>query len=295
MAPFGLPRKDGNKPPAARVPSSMAAAPLSPWRRLLASLSLGASAVGLGWLAATDWLLGGWGMAGVTALVAAGAVGLSRRGVVTQVLSRGVAWVVLTPMFFAFADALRWGRWPAAGEVFFAASSGAALLLARPALHTQAARAEFAPYAHRRLFLAGAVASATAGLVAAMGAAGMHSFALGALAFALLASAVGVARMRAWGVLLGIVASVASLGAALIVRDASEIVWLALAAAPGLMLGATVVAARLRGAGPPSLPAAARRVAALDEEFVPVRARVAVAAEGEIEPRALPARVAAGE
>jgi hypothetical protein len=295
MAPFGPPRKDGNKAAAARVPSSMAPLAVPPWRRLLASLSLGASAVGLGWLAATDWLLGGWGMASVTALVAAGAIGLSRRGVVTQVLSRGVAWVVLTPMFFAFADAIRGGRLPAAGEVFFAATSAGALVLARPALHTQAARAEFAPHAHRRLFLAGAVASATAGIVAGLGAAGMHSLALAALAVALLASAFGVARMRAWGVLLGIVASVASLGAALMVHDTTEIVWLALAAAPGLMLGATVVAARLRGAGPPSLPSAPLRVAAPHVEHVSVRARVAVAAEGELEPRALPARVATGE
>jgi hypothetical protein len=295
MAAFGPPRKDGNKPRAARVPSSMEPLAVPPSRRLLASLSLGASAVGLGWLAATDWLLGGWSMAGVTALVAAGAIGLSRRGVVTQVLSRGVAWVVLTPMFFALADAIRGGRLPAAGEVFFAATSAGALLLARPALHTQAARAEFAPHAHRRLFLAGAVASATAGIVAGLGAAGTHSFALAALGIALLASAVGVARMRAWGVLLGIVASVGSLGAALMVRDITEIVWLALAAAPGLMLGATVVAARLRGAGPPSPTAAPLRVASLQVEVEPVRARVAVATESELEPRALAARVAAGE
>jgi hypothetical protein len=245
-------------------------------------------------MAVTDWLFGGWGLAGVAALVGAGAVGLSRRGILAQVLSRGVGWVVLTPMLFAFADALRNGRLPAGGEVFFGATSAAALLLARPALHTAGARAEFAPFAYRKVFLAGAVASATAGLVAAMAAAGMHSFTLAALAAALLVSAVGVSRMRAWGVLLGIVSSLGALAAALLASDVFGVIWLALAAAPGAMLGATVLAARLRGVTAPALPAAPQRVAALDESFVPVRARVAVGGEADADPHAVPARVATG-
>jgi hypothetical protein len=223
----------------------MASGPSMPLaRRALASLSLGGSAVGLGVMAVRDLRFGDWGLFGVALLVAAGAAGLSRRGILAQVLSRAVAWLVLTPTLFALADALWYGRHFGATEGFFAATSAGALLLARPAVHTEGARAEFAPLAHRRLFLAGAVASATAGLVMGMSAVGMHSAVMAALALGLVASAVGVARMRAWGVLLGALSSV---GAVLATAAIGSFMWpLLLAGLPGLMLVGGILEARRR-------------------------------------------------
>lgn len=297
MAAFGTLCKDGNKALGARVPETMATMasttprqlPLA--RRAFASLSLGASAVGLGAQALIDRPFGTWALLGVSAVVAAGAFGLSRRGVLAQVLSRGVAWVVLTPTLFSLAETLHGGRLPSGAEAFFAATSAGALLLARPALHTPEARAEFAPLAYRRAFLAGAVASATAGLVAGTAAVADPSIGLAALAFALLASAVGVARMRSWGVLLGVVSSMACLAAALVVHDVFGVVGLALAAMPGLMLGATVTAARVRAVAPGEPPAAPVRVPSLDVAPVPARARVAIRVEDEPEPATVPAAV----
>jgi hypothetical protein len=224
-------------------------------KRVAASALLGATAVDLASLAHH----GGWdrAMLAVAALIGVGAAGFARRSVLSQVLSRGIAWMVLTPMLIGLADSLGHGHLPDAHTVFFATTSAGALLLGRSALHTDAAKAEFPPVAYRRVFLAGAVASVMASVVTAFFAAEQlewrnrgHGVALVALSAALLASAVGVLRMRAWGVLLGMVTAVVALGAAVFSGNELTAVGLALAAIPGALLASPLLAARLRGAVP---------------------------------------------
>ena len=278
-------------------------------RRVLAAASFGAAAVGVGTLAYDDGHLWDKVVLGAAGVVGLAAVGLSRRSVLAQVFSRGIAWVVLTPMILGVAEALGHGRLPDAHTVFFATTSASALVLARPALHTDAAKVEFGPVAYRRPFLAGAVASVMTGAAAGLFAVEQlawrplgHGLALAALATALLASAVGVVRMRSWGVLLGMVTSVAALGAALLSGSALVAVGLALAAIPGALLASPLIAARLRSptpAGPPE----ATRVRFAPEVTVedgldaapPVFARIGVAPGIEGHAPAQPARVAVAE
>jgi hypothetical protein len=277
-------------------------------KRVAASALLGATAIDLASLAHH----GGWdrAMLAVAALIGVGAAGLARRSVLSQVLSRGIAWMVLTPMLVGLADSLGHGRLPDAHTVFFATTSAGALLLGRSALHTDAAKAEFPPVAYRRVFLAGAVASVMAGVVAAFFAAeqlewrgGGHGVALVALSAALLASAVGVIRMRAWGVLLGMVTSVVALGAAVFSANELTAVGGARGALPGALLASPLLAARLRRPEPPAFDAGsgavrlAREVPVEESHDAPpaIFARVGVAPEAEGHELAQPVRVAVGQ
>jgi hypothetical protein len=248
-------------------------------RRTAASAALAASSVGFAWASTSehDFFSLRWGLVGMAALTGAAAVGLLRRGVLPQVLSRAVAWVVCLPALAGVAESLLYGRVPDFTGGAFAASTGAALLLSWPNLYTDEARREFAPVAYRRTFLGGAVAAAAAGTIAALAALGnlvwgqpRVGLELGALAAVMLATTLGVVRMRAWGVLLGLVTSVAMLvGAALHLGD--FMAWgLALAAVPGLLLSAPLLASRLR-AEPPTGPVPARSRAVAPP---PVRVRV---------------------
>jgi hypothetical protein len=260
-------------------------------RRLLASLSLGASAVGFATMA-------GWDKAVVifTGCVALGALALGRRSVSSQVFGRSVAWLILAPSAIGVGDALWHGRLPDGYAALLAVTSAAALVLARPALHTAEARAEFDPARYRRLFLAGAVSAGMTGLAAAFFALeamwwGAHGpgLAFGALAAALLASAAGVVRMRAWGVLLAIVTSVGALGAALLTGDHALALGLALAALPGALLASPLAIARLR---PESRARGASRGDGLESPATAPELRVADDATPAVP--ALRARVDAG-
>jgi hypothetical protein len=200
----------------------------------------------------------------------------------------------------------------AAWAALLAATSGAALLLARPALHTDEAKRRFGPARYRRLFLAGAVSSATAGIVAALGAATVFmssvegvivtgaagltwqglfaAFPLASLATALLGSAVGVVRMRAWGVLLGVATSAAALVGAAFAHREFDTIGLCLASAPGLLLGATVLRARRAALSAPAKASNAAVAASgqvtfeeLEDSLPPFRARIGVIAEGHRE------------
>jgi hypothetical protein len=275
-------------------------------KRVLASASLGAAAVGIGSVA-REFEHWDRSVLGVAALVGVAAVGLGRRSVLSQVLSRGVAWVLLTPMLVGLADALGHGRLPDAYTVFFATTSASALLLARPALHTDEAKAEFSPVAYRRTFLAGAVAAVMAGMVVLLFAAEQliwrqsgHGLALAVFGSAFLASAVGVVRMRSWGVLLGALTALVALGAAVFAGNEFTAIGLALAAIPGALLASPLLAARLRGsAARPSASADRRRLELTIEEgedaAPPIFARVEVAAEAERHELAQPVRVAVGQ
>jgi hypothetical protein len=222
------------------------------WRTWSAAVSLAAIPVWLVALAFPHELLDPGLLVGVGGLAAA-SFGLSRRSVLVHVLSRAVAWSVFAPTALATAGILLGDHRFDGQLASLALASGAALLLARPALTTSQARAEFAPVAYRRWFLASAVAAAlTAEIVAlaALDALQWHhpvrGLAFCALSVASLASAVGVVRMRAWGVLLGGVTALAALGSALIVGGGGGL-GLAMAAAPGVMFGMPVLASRLRG------------------------------------------------
>jgi len=279
-------------------------------RRVLASLSLAASAVGVGWLGVSMARYFEPSMIAVAVAISASigvaAVGLSRRSVLAQVLSRGVAWVVLTPALLGLANSLALGHLPGLHVLFLAVTSGSALLLARPALYTDAARAEFSPVAYRSIFLAGAVASVTTAAVVALFAVDQaawgqprHALSMAVFIASMLASAVGVVRMRAWGILLGMVTSAIALGAALLSLHETLGV-LALAAFPGTLLAAPLVAARLRR---PRDATAVRgelrncEVAIEEAEDLapPVFARIGVVAEPEGEELARPVRLAVGQ
>jgi hypothetical protein len=222
-------------------------------RRLAASAALLASAAGHASLALVSrhrvdsvLLL----LAGLTALAG---VGLTRRSVVTQVLSRGVGIFVFgLSALAAVAD-----RSAFLGGIALAA--GAALLLSKPMLHTEEARRAFAPLRFRSALLAaasGAVATSVIalipGLMVLSRGAPTAGLALLALAAALVAAAAGVARMRAWGILLGGLVSLVTITAALFVPAWSPI--LAALAVPGALLALPIVLARL-GVGEPAAQA----------------------------------------
>jgi hypothetical protein len=268
-------------------------------RRVAAAASLGVASAELVSLAAQShlWLTERMGYLGVAAATGLAAVGLLRRSVLAQVISRAVAWVVLLPAaacFFAEATdhgAVDWQT------VLMTASSGGALWLARTNLHTDHAKREFAPIAYRRWFLAGAVASSTAGLVATAAAAGQFlwgdlstALPLAALAAALFSVTLGVVRMRSWGVLLGGATSAITM-AAVILSGGGEtsIACAMLAVLPALLLVGPILASRVL---PPTLttsPTSAVRVnrAVLDASPEPppvVRARVALSDDVDPDP-----------
>lgn len=186
---------------------------------------------------AVDWLLvlsaGVLGVAGV---------GITRRSLVTQVLSRGAAWVVLLPALIISFFSVVNGHTLSPEIPVLALSTGAALLLARPMLHTREAFEQFAPKAFRRWLLSGSIATAgtacVAGAVAlggAMHGRGALAVGFGTLAASLLASTIAVVRMRSWGIFLGALTSLILLMSGWFVsRDEGFV--LALGAAPSLLM-----------------------------------------------------------
>jgi hypothetical protein len=267
-------------------------------RRILGSVSLGASAAGFASIALGPSYFGA-GLLVFAGVVGAGAIGLGLRSVRAQVLARGVAWTVLAPSLLGVVESFGRGHLPDAPSAFFGATSAAALLLARPLLHTPEARAAFSPVGYRRLFLAGAVAAATAGtatllfaLEALLWGPSRAGLALASLGAVLVASAIGVARMRAWGVLLALVGSVGAVVGAIVSGNEVVGMGLALAAIPGALLASPLLAARLGiGAGSRDAPGPTVRVTADEDRFV--RARVAVEEEEAVDDALPPPRMAA--
>jgi hypothetical protein len=221
---------------------------MSNGRRLLGPAALVATAGGLATVALHDlhWIEGG--ILAYAGVVAAAGVGLARRSMAAQVLSRGTAWTVLAPSALVTAFTMVNGHfdWAAAA---LALGSGSALLLAHPMVRTAEAQAEFAPSSFRRWLLAGATASVGAGVVTGLFALdGLRwhagtAIALLALALSLVASALGVVKMRAWGILLGALTSVVTFVAAGVMHDAAGLA-LALASIPGFMLLLPVLVAQ---------------------------------------------------
>jgi hypothetical protein len=221
---------------------------MSRGRRLAGSAALVATAGGLAAIAVHDTQWVEWGLLAFAGLVGTAGLGLARRSMAAQVLSRATAWTVLAPSALVTTFSLMSGHteWPAAA---LAAGSGGALLLARPMLHTAEAHAQFAPSSFRRWLLAGATASSAAGIMTGIfGLDGLRwhpasAIALLVLSLSLLASAVGVVRMRAWGILLGGLTSFVTLVAAAVMHDAGGLA-LMLASIPGFMLLLPVLVAQ---------------------------------------------------
>lgn len=239
----------GNKPGASSVPPPMpTTTAISRRRRLLGPAALVASAGGIAAIALHDLHWVEWGLLAYAGAVGAAGLGLARRSMPIQVVARATGWTVLAPSvlvtLFSFGNGHP--EWTAAA---LAATSGSALLLARPMLHTAEAHAEFAPTSFRRWLLAGATASAgsaiVAGLLALDGLRWHPAAAIPLLGLALsqVASAIGVVRMRAWGILLGGLTSVIALITAALMHDAAGLA-LALATIPGFMLILPVLVAK---------------------------------------------------
>jgi hypothetical protein len=222
------------------------------WRRWAASGALATVPVGVAIVAPPHtfreplfWIvLGG---------LSAAAFGLSRPSVFAQVSSQAIAWLLFVPAIVAAAAALVVDHSFDSGIAGVALASGAALAFAFPSLSTKRAHAEFDPVAYRHSFLVGVMASVAASTIT--GLVGITSFmseyprehlTVGTLALSasFLVSAIGVLRMRAWGVLLGGVTALSVVGAAFFVDVAWS--WFAV---PGMMLGYPVLASRFGRAG----------------------------------------------
>lgn len=222
-------------------------------------------------------------------LLAVGGLGLTARNLTTQVISRGMAWLVAAPTGIAVAIEATKGHATSAPIMALFATAASALLLARPALHTKDAHAQFHPVQARRSLLAGSTATAataflTGGialeLVGDRGLFRASTLGFAVLSLALLAISTAVVRMRAWGVLLGAAVSAVLLAASAMVRG-PEGVALALFAAPMISLHLIPIvlarwgsasmepsarAARLEPA-PASVSGVRYRVATLEDEL----------------------------
>lgn len=156
-------------------------------------------------------------------LLVAGGFGITAKNLSVQILSRGMAAVVAIPIgIAAVVMALNGHIEPISLAV--AGFTAAALAFARPMLSTKEALAAFNPLRFRRTLLAGSTATAatayatggiTLELLVHRGLFNGMTMSFGALTLALLATAIGVVRMRAWGVLLGTLTSIVLLLAAL--------------------------------------------------------------------------------
>lgn len=231
-------------------------------RRGAAALSLMASGGTLAFEALRHISADGVAVAFAGILAGAGVL-LTRPSIVGQTLARGAAWITFFPMALATGAQLLNHEVPGIPETALALTSGAALFLARPMLHTKAAKAAFDPHRFRRIFLAGSTATASAAFLtggialemARMGQSYAGAFGFVLLTLALLTTAIGVVRMRAWGILLGAATSLALLGAAAVTGGVGG-EFLALLAAPMLALHlAPILLARWLPSSPKAIAA----------------------------------------
>lgn len=254
---------------------------VSPMRKFAASGALVGAGGVLAAIAVHDLRWVEWGLLGTAGVVAAAGIGLSRRSIVSQVMSRAVGWLVLAPsaMVFAASSMSRSAIEPV--SLVLTASSAAALLLARPMLHTKEAVAQFHPTSYRSWLLTSATTAAAAGisaLVVAMATFRWHDTRLLAAGFglvgaSLLGSAFGVARMRAWGVLLAAATALTALFGALFARDGANFA-LSLTALPGLMMMLPVLFAALSRARAARTGGQVRIAEGATSDVVPTRYRI---------------------
>lgn len=228
--------------------------PLSVRRKLLAGTAM-AGAAGIVVREALNAYHVEWMLLAFGALTAVAGFGITRASLVPQVLSRGLAWLILLPTLVVSVASAVSGHSFSFEFTAMAVGTATALLLSRPMLFTKEARAAFAPRMFRHWLLSGSMATSAAGVVAGglALAATRHqpglSLALAALAASFLASAIGVVRMRAWGILLGALTSMVLLVLGLF--NLEEFGLFALAASPALLLHTLpVLVARWMGTSP---------------------------------------------
>ncbi len=211
------------------------------------------------------------------------ALGNGMSSVLVQILARGAVW-------FIFAGAMvemlgtRGHTFPADA---IALAAGAALLASTPLLHTARARAEFAPVRFRKLFLAGATSAVAMAVLPAWG--GFAILAEGhlgglawlALAVSLLGSAIGVVRMRAAGVLLGLLTTIALLAVAAVMPSWRNL--LLVLAVPGALLALPVALARLGLAREDRAAAAGVRIGDVASPGERIAVAPAAALDGEVD------------
>lgn len=185
----------------------------------------------------TDWVAIAIG----AALALAGAA-FQLRSFAAHVVAKGVAWLAFVPSAIYCVRMLQEGAIPGAGTLVMPVGAAAALVLANPILHSDRARSAFGPLARRRLFLGGAIGAAAAGAYALLFALVNGRSTAGVLAIALLATAVGVARMRAWGVLAGLASTVIAF--LLPTGTQRDSLLQGVTALPGIVILAAVVLAR---------------------------------------------------
>lgn len=177
------------------------------------------------------------------------ALAMGTRRLVLQVLGRAIAWLVLLPsaLHLLLASQAQADIQPVA--VGLLVTSGAALVLGSGALRSMEARATFHPLRFRAGFIAASelafmattLLTCACSALLAYGQEVLPAAALLALATGHGAAAVGVLRMRTWGVLLGAATGLASSAAMLGVGGGA---FAALAAVPGLALALPIALAR---------------------------------------------------
>ncbi len=265
---------------------------MSKGRRLAASGALVATAAGIAALGLHDLQWIEWSLVASAGVVGVAGLGIARKSMVAQIFSRAVAWTVFAPAALVAVVSTLVGHHPELTAAALAGGSGAALVLARPMLHTAEAKAEFAPSRFRSWLMAGATAStATAGITGLIGLdflyrasnGSMHysyaaAAAFMALSAALASSALGVIRMRSWGILLGAFTSLVTLASAAVMHNAAGLA-LSLVAIPGLLffLLPILVAKRERERSGQSSYAQAR--VALHDEAADIPSRVRIATD----------------
>ncbi len=230
------------------MPARPGVAPFEVHRRALASASLIAIALFGGAPHAYRSLLSLF-VAGVA--VASGLL-FMRRSAVAQTLARGGAWSVIFPGVTIAIMSATHGYAVSMHALWPSLLAGAALLVARPLLDDERARLTFAPIALRLWFLGAAAAAVGAGLATtelALAYLSTHGLfkaglALALLGTTLLASGIGLVKMRGWGIFAG------ALSAILAVATGLSFGWYTLTwplvatSIPGALMVATLLAAR---------------------------------------------------
>lgn len=211
------------------------------------------------------------------------AIAYTKRSLFGQVVARGVAWMMLVDVATAYLERGSMALW----APFCILACAVSLVLTHPLLHTDEAKAAFAPARFRRLFLAGSTATAAmaggAFYYAAFGVYNeipMMAGFCGLLGLTLLLAVRGLLGMRTWGALLGGLASIVCLASVPFwYLESMTIQTLGLAAAPALLLWILpiLVARSTRVRVAPEL-------VAVGAEDVRVRVGGAVEDEEELEP-----------
>jgi hypothetical protein len=177
-----------------------------------------------------------------------------RPSVFVQAIARAIVWATFLPSAWATVLLASMGHAPPARIIVQMALALGVLVVTRPLLSTERARAEFAPLALRPWFLASAIGALASGVtLARLAGAFAHipmlardTAGLATLAVLLSVSGLGVLRMRAWGVMLGAFTALASIPIVAWMHDGLLTLPVLLASAPGALMAALVLVARTR-------------------------------------------------